>query len=255
MKGLKLDEKDKIVGKTVLHLCAERDDKDGVQMLLQAGADPTIKDNNNKLAHELPKNMEITEMLGGNPLKVTQRRKAEAEMELRALKIEQLEVERKRERKGKVLVNPKKLKIPGQLPPSANLGSSRHQWTSSTMQTSSTPVSAQPGLIHLPPTHVLPPTPIQPPVQQQQPIHSIAPPVYVHPKTTTVTQSAVGLPQLQNKIKLSTTTLPKMEKKKDPDLFDLVLPQDRNKKYESHSGSDSDDSERGNDRRNDRRRW
>ena len=45
MKLINLNEKDKIVGKTVLHICAERDDKDGVKILLEYGANPLLKGN------------------------------------------------------------------------------------------------------------------------------------------------------------------------------------------------------------------
>ena len=165
--------------------------------------------------------MEITEMLGGNPLKLTQRRKAEAEMELRALKIEQLEAERKRERKGKVLVNPNRIKIP------SAIGPNPHQWTASSNQT--TIPSTKPGLIHLPPQHVIPPVTHQPVVQEQVLPPSIVPPVFVHKPNTIA-------PNIKNS--MPSTTLPK--EKKNELASDLVLPQDRNKKYESHSDSDSD---------------
>ena len=93
---VKLDQADLIQGKTPLHLCAERDDADGCRILLAAGADPKVRDKQEKQAHQLPKSTQVIEQLGGNPLAITLRRKAEMEMELRALKIEQLQAKRRK---------------------------------------------------------------------------------------------------------------------------------------------------------------
>jgi len=101
-----LDQRDAIQGKTALHLCAERDDADGCRILLDAGADPKVRDKQEQQAHQLPKTPVVIEQLGGNPLAITLRRKAEMEMELRALKIEQLTATRaKRASLDQQLVN------------------------------------------------------------------------------------------------------------------------------------------------------
>ena len=47
---MQLNQRDAILGKTALHICAERDDVDGCRILLASGADPKIKDKNDKQA-------------------------------------------------------------------------------------------------------------------------------------------------------------------------------------------------------------
>ena len=50
LSKVQLNQRDAILGKTALHICAERDDADGCRILLAAGADPKIKDKHDKQA-------------------------------------------------------------------------------------------------------------------------------------------------------------------------------------------------------------
>ena len=230
-----------IKGKSLLHLCAERDDMEGVKMLLDFGADPKVKDKNEKEPCQLPKDMAITELLGGNPLAVTVRRKAEAEMELRALKIQQLEEERKRssgQKTGLIRINPKK--FPKGVP--ANLG-------------------GHPGGGHPQPRPALPRPPQQhswvaPGVSNPPPppVHSYNVHYYPQQRAQVVTHHPTAPPVIQRKIsrdsnsrkssKESSSNNSETENKTNENL---ILPQDRKISLENRSSEDSDsdsDSER-----------
>ena len=215
---------------------------EGVKMLLDFGADPKVKDKNEKEPCQLPKDMAITELLGGNPLAVTVRRKAEAEMELRALKIQQLEEERKRssgQKTGLIRINPKK--FPKGVP--ANLGG--HPGGGHHPQ-------PRPAMTRPPQQHswVAPSVSNPPP----PPVHSYNVHYYPPQRAQVVTHHPTAPPVVQRKIsrdsnsrKSSKESSSNNSEPENKTNENLILPQDRKISLESRSSEDSDsdsDSER-----------
>lgn len=247
-----MNQADAIQGKTALHICAERDDADGCRILLAAGADASIRDKSDKCAHQLPKTPALIEQLGGNPLAVTLRRKAEMEMELRALKIQQLSAQRKvAARQALASTTPvavpssnnKIIRInPNKFPHGLMAPGSGNQTNQTPSQPVPPPVVVQTVTPVTPPPVVLHPP--QFPQPQLQSYH------YNRPKQQREQQpveAVVVLPQDEHKIE------PK-ESKKD---FALELPQDAkpgklgtsDEDDDDHSDADSDTGKRS------RRRW
>ena len=120
----------------------------------------------------MPKTPAIIEQLGGNPLAVTLRRKAEMEMELRALKIEQLTAKRRKAsltvdtaavaaKNTIIRINPNK--FPNGLPNSLNPN----------QQQTPTPPQPPTALVVPPTAHTASPTP--PPVVVQS-VPQVTPP-------------------------------------------------------------------------------
>ena len=220
LSKVSLDLFDAIQGKTALHICAERDDADGCRILLAAGADPKIKDKNEKLPHQLPKTPAVIEQLGGNPLAITLRRKAEAEMELRALKIQQLTAKRRKAsaqldqlpKNTIIRINPNK--FPNGLPSSLRPESKTSQ---------------------------APPVVVQTVPQVTPPPVVMHPPVYNNPRKTgpyTYQRKATPTPTTENKVILPQDENQSEEKKQE---FSLELPQDAKPSLPAKSESEDDD--------------